>query len=86
MFNSWKIYLKKKIDAAVEETRIQAKLHKFFTSNPDVDHYLSDMERRKYNANFILGMFLGFLLMFLVSLMIVSYWISLGYLNIPGWR
>jgi len=85
MFNSWKIYLKKKIDAAVEETRIQTKLHKFFVNNPDVDHYLSDEERRRYNANFILGMMLGFLVMFLLALLVMSYWQGLGYLHIPGW-
>ena len=86
MFNSWKIYLKKKIDATTEQVRIESKLHKFFISNPDVDHYLSDETRKKNNANFLVGIMFGAVLSIATALIIISYWVGMGYLHIPGLR
>ena len=88
MFESMKMFLKGKIEASSEVTRIQNKLHTFLTHNPDVDHYLSDTSKQRNTKSVWAGLLVGILLTFMVGcvlfLIIIYYWHALGYLHIPG--
>ena len=83
MFNSMRIYLKKKIDASLVETKIQARLHKFLLHNPDIDHYLCDDNKRRNLANLILGFMVGLMICLILFLLLITYWQDVGYLRYP---
>jgi len=89
MFETLRGHLRSKIETSTISLKIEEKLQAFLTDNPDVDHYISDNNRKMNRANFWLGIVLGAMIIafiavfiFLVQLMI---WHQLGYVNIPGW-
>ena len=86
MLETMKMYLKGKIEASAELTRIRTKLHKFLTNNPDVDHYLCDQNNHMTIRGFLLGIAVAFFISFLVIMFLITYWVGMGYLYIPGMR
>ena len=88
MFESMKMFLKGKIESSTEVIRIQTKLHKFLTSNADVDHYLCEKFRRfkiGYSLyGFLIGFMIALIIFGLLALFVMYYWHALGYLHVPG--
>lgn len=88
MFETIRGDLRSKIEKNTIAMKIEEKLQTFLTENPDVDHYISDNNRRLTKANFWLGTFLGVLITLFFALfaffVCIMVWHNLGYVNIPG--
>jgi hypothetical protein len=88
MWQSMKMYYRGAVENNTEVSKIQEKLIKFFSENPEVDHYLDnkgmDRDRRHFWVGIVLGLMIGFGISMLIGLIAISYWHDMGWLNVPG--